>query len=1473
MQKTILAILLPIIAFSQAVPFQKTDNALLFGGDALRVAFSPQDGSILKLDYKGQPVAIAQPTTPWMNIKGEDGSWLPENARWTLQNAVQTADDTLRLDVACGDWSVHVFTQLLLDKSQIRRWFEIAWTGDKPSKIRHFQQRWFRIPMAEGMFYNLPANRTTSEEVSFQNLTDHAVHRAGKGSRACIFHLSGSCSLLFLTNELATGFDNTNTTLENRDDAVDASLFADIQGHMQPNVYQPLGEYWLWLQDNDAETALTRIHEWHRERGLVPPADRPDWIRRATLYSFHPKGSIGSNFSDWGGFAPSIKQLDRIAELGCNAIWLLPLEDLSCYWPRDYYKFQTGLGTPEEYKQLVDRAHELGMHVLQDIVPHGGSNTYQRAKDHPEWLLQQEDGSTLYYWCFDFNWPTWIDYMKDVARHYVKTYGIDGYRIDACDGSKIPNWNPAIPYSRASQSRTPGGIHMQKAIRDGSREFNPAAATLAETGSNVFGSISDCLYDFTFCYDMMQGLRKRNPETFAEDLRRWLHEQQCTDLPGQIRLRHIESHDSLRAEYWYGPDGMRRAMAISAWIPGIPMVYQDMEDGHGYFFKKVFKIRNSLVEMGDGDADYLAVTAATPNNGLFAVLRTANQSDNPPEQYAWDKGTGPRASIAVVTIGNERPVAISFPISKLPEPLRNQKKVFELMTGQYATVQHQGDNILLSIPHDGIAVFRFGGEPEKMLLPEPSLFQRFISEYNTSFDQFIPTQSPSFPATIPPSSLFVPIDKLDNQPTANENTETALPLVQKTKETLVPNQDAFPPKTEPLAPLPAQPIVSPTDTQGLQTQATWENNAPFVNLPNTTIVEILPPQKEEPRLSIDAFTIGDDGTRSPISAFNEFDSKSTPVHKGLLLRINVPKGTPCDWRIDALHGTWEDRFRTRHPLCNGVVRNIYYMAQGGNVLWNSLFWPFGFNSDEKRILFATPDATLSLQFQHVPTAVFLLDRVGDDHAPHLFIAESLDDVPEFGTCPFSFTLNPIHSGIFSSFGDFLKTLVVLPGQYFVNNNNTHIYFGRSGLIRQLNPKHMGFHSIPMFTETRLYTDAGFGEDGFRYSANDDAEPFTRITRDENGVIHMQFLGTMRGFNRFDTMSSPIDYYLEYQINISSDIDFICGIKNRQPAFGKRSFSAWMLSTNYPQTHAQMLSNGRLLQEGYSDKQRTLETRNIINPFDITEIRFREKQQHQQDDMFVPFILDSSNNYLMKYINWQSPVPPANVFLHNKQFFIAWHDGPPPENDAYGQWRFFSMLICPGGYSSPDAVAPPFPSFAKQTPTKLSALQNPDFEENADRQWFREIVQFFPESTAWKLPNGSSFDTTTAHSGKTSLRIEGNDGEYRLVRQFIPLPMMSVGSVWKASCWVKSDNIQPGSVGWMNGTLRLELFQEGKPVEYRSIAFPREAFDWQQFTVELTVPEGLTNVSIAAGLNGNRGKIWIDDFSLERIDNPPNNKEQ
>ena len=84
-------------------------------------------------------------------------------------------------------------------------------------------------------------------------------------------------------------------------------------------------------------------------------------------------------------------------------------------------------------------------------------------------------------------------YMRGVADHYVRTFGIDGYRIDACSGSKIMNWNPAIPYARASMARSQGGLAMQRAIREGVRKLQTEGSTLAEVGGGLFGVAGDLL--------------------------------------------------------------------------------------------------------------------------------------------------------------------------------------------------------------------------------------------------------------------------------------------------------------------------------------------------------------------------------------------------------------------------------------------------------------------------------------------------------------------------------------------------------------------------------------------------------------------------------------------------------------------------------------------------------------------------------------------------------------------------------------------------------------------------------------------------------------------------------------------------------------------------------------------------------------------------------------------------------------------
>ena len=212
------------------------------------------------------------------------------------------------------------------------------------------------------------------------------------------------------------------------------------------------------------------------------------------------------------------------------------------------------------------------MRCWQDCVPHGGSNTFPRAKEHPEWLAQNEDGSTLDYWCFDFNWPTWIDYMRDVVTFYTREYGLDGFRIDACGGSKIPNWNPAIPYARASHAQAQGGLAMQRALRQAVKAIRPDGANLAEVGASIHGTVSDSTYDFNLCYEVLHDFRKVPADVFVPRLRRWLHEQQCAEVPDLVRMRHLESHDSLRSGLWYGA-------RATAGTRGVDLV--DPRDSHG----------------------------------------------------------------------------------------------------------------------------------------------------------------------------------------------------------------------------------------------------------------------------------------------------------------------------------------------------------------------------------------------------------------------------------------------------------------------------------------------------------------------------------------------------------------------------------------------------------------------------------------------------------------------------------------------------------------------------------------------------------------------------------------------------------------------------------------------------------------------------------------------------------------------------
>jgi hypothetical protein len=280
-----------------------------------------------------------------------------------------------------------------------------------------------------------------------------------------------------------------------------------------------------------------------------------------------------------------------------------------------------GLGTEPEYRELVSRIHQMGWQVIQDLVPHGGAPSAVHNQQHPEFMLRREDGSTLTYWLNDFARPDWQDFIAKVVTYYMRKYDVDGYRVDAIGGSKEANWDPNVPYARASLARLWGGLKMLERIRSTVKSIKPRdGAVMAEVQSARHWPFSDMMFDFSFGRQLCQAWRREPPAEFVAHLQDSLAEQNMTDPRGANWLRHIESHDMLRSQLWFGVEGTRTMYALSAWIDGVPMIYQGMESGHAFELRRINDIRRSRPELGTGGADYRAVRCDT--SGVFTCLRS-----------------------------------------------------------------------------------------------------------------------------------------------------------------------------------------------------------------------------------------------------------------------------------------------------------------------------------------------------------------------------------------------------------------------------------------------------------------------------------------------------------------------------------------------------------------------------------------------------------------------------------------------------------------------------------------------------------------------------------------------------------------------------------------------------------------------------------------------------------------------------------
>jgi len=175
------------------------------------------------------------------------------------------------------------------------------------------------------------------------------------------------------------------------------------------------------------------------------------WWRGAVFYEIYVRSFADSNDDGVGDLPGITSKLEYVKSLGVDAIWLTPFypspQKDHGYDVADYLDVNPEYGTLEDFDRLVQRAHELRLKVLVDVVPNHTSDQHAWFKaalsspDHPfraryHFVEAKPDGSPPNNWGSAFGGPAWT---KD------RTGGQWYLHLFAPEQPDLNWWNGEVP--------------------------------------------------------------------------------------------------------------------------------------------------------------------------------------------------------------------------------------------------------------------------------------------------------------------------------------------------------------------------------------------------------------------------------------------------------------------------------------------------------------------------------------------------------------------------------------------------------------------------------------------------------------------------------------------------------------------------------------------------------------------------------------------------------------------------------------------------------------------------------------------------------------------------------------------------------------------------------------------------------------------------------------------------------------------
>ena len=367
--------------------------------------------------------------------------------------------------------------------------------------------------------------------------------------------------------------------------------------------------------------------------------DTPQSCRNLVIYEIYVR-----NHGLHGTFADVEADLPRIRAMGVDVIWFMPIHPigqldkkggLGCpYSIADYREVNPEYGTKADFARLIERAHNLGLKVMIDVVYNHTAHDSVLVREHPEWFHQDGHGvpaTTVPEWSdvIDLKHPNegLSAYLIETLQGWAR-FGVDGFRCDVASLLPEEFW---VNARRALAEVKPDVIWLAESVHAAFVAARRADGLIGTSDSELYRAF-DLTYDYDICSIWQAAVVGKVPVVRYLEMLRF---QDGIYPANFVKMRCVENHDQPRI-IRFAP-GRSQALAwtaFEAFNKGAFLIYAGQESAatHTPSLFDVDKVPWGNYEL----QPFLTTLANLKKDPAMVSGRLALLEDEPVIQAAWD---------------------------------------------------------------------------------------------------------------------------------------------------------------------------------------------------------------------------------------------------------------------------------------------------------------------------------------------------------------------------------------------------------------------------------------------------------------------------------------------------------------------------------------------------------------------------------------------------------------------------------------------------------------------------------------------------------------------------------------------------------------------------------------------------------------------------------------------------------------------